>query len=79
MNNHEMLQCQGPLQPLDNTLNQAYVNAIKKHIELLEAKKREIENQMLHTDTPNIDRGIIAGLNYAIEQLYYDINHITSK
>lgn len=76
---NDMLNTQGTPQPLDKTLNQAYIDAIKKHIERLEAKKREVENQMLYTDTPNIDRGIIAGLNYSIDQLYSDINQLKNK
>lgn len=46
---------------------------------MLEVKKREIENQMMYTDTPNIYRGIVAGLNdwsylkdYICDMDYYD-------
>lgn len=33
--NNDMLNIQGTPQPLDKTLNQAYIDALKKHIELL--------------------------------------------
>lgn len=77
---NDMLNTQGTPQPLDKTLKQAYINALKQHIELLEAKKREIENEMLYnSDTPNLCRGFIGGLNFAIEQLYKDINQLKQK
>lgn len=31
--NNDMLNIQGTPQPLDKTLNQAYIDALKKHIE----------------------------------------------
>ena len=36
----------------DKTLNQAYINAIKKHIELLEEKKRMFEHDLLILQPP---------------------------
>lgn len=63
-------------EPIDKALIQAYINAIKKHIELFEEKKRMLEHEFIDTSTPNLVKGIIQGLNYAIEQLYNDINSI---
>lgn len=75
----DLFQVQESPMLLDKTINKAYIKAIKCHIELLEEKKREFEYQMLSTDTPNIDRGIVTGLNLAIEQLYNDINRLKDK
>lgn len=63
-------------EPIDKAFNQAYINAIKKHIELLEEKKRMFEHEFTDTETPYLVKGIIQGMNYAIEQLYNDINSI---
>lgn len=76
---NEMLNTQGKPQPLDKTLNQAYIDAIKRHIELLEYKKRIFERDFIDTQTPNLVKGIIKGMNYAIEQLYEDINQLKDK
>lgn len=74
-----MLQVSGTPVPIDKTLNQAYINAIKKHIELLEYKKRKYENEYMFGETPSLAKGIILGINYAIEQLYEDINQFKEK
>jgi hypothetical protein len=72
-----MLNIQGTPQPLDKTLNQAYIDALKKHIELLEAKKREVEKVIIdHGMTIGYTNGVIAGLNFAINQLYENINQL---
>lgn len=71
----ENYQVQGTPQPLDKTLKQAYIDALKQHIELLEAKKRDIEK--IYIDNMSaFGRGLITGLNFAIEQLYKDINQL---
>ena len=75
----ENYQVQGTPQPLDKTLKQAYIDALKKHIELLEERKRMFEHEFIDTQTPNLVKGIIQGLNYAIEQLYNDINQFKDK
>lgn len=62
-------------QPLDIILNRSYINALRKHIELLENKKREIENEYMLKDFPNVCKGYILGLNYAIQQLECDIKY----
>lgn len=68
--NNDMLNIQGTPQPLDKTLNQAYIDALKKHIELLEAKKREVEKVIIdHGMTTGYTNGVIAGLNFDINQL----------
>lgn len=64
---------------IDKALYQAYVKAIKQHIELLEKKKRMIEREFIDTETPNLVKGIIQGLNLAIEQLYEDIENLKDK
>lgn len=77
---NDMLNTQGTPQPLDKTLNQAYIDALKKHIELLEAKKREIDKVIIdHGMTTGYTNGVIAGLNFAINQLYEDINQLKDK
>ena len=77
---NDMLNIQGTLQPLDKTLNQAYIDALKKHIELLEAKKREVEKVIInHGMTTGYTNGVIAGLNFAINQLCENINQLKNK
>lgn len=77
---NDMLNTQGRPQPLDKTLNQAYIDALKKHIELLEAKKREIDKAIIDRGmTTGYTNGVIAGLNFAINQLYEDINQLKNK
>lgn len=63
-------------QPLNIVLNRSYINALKKHIELLEMKKREIENEYILKDFPNIYKGYVLGLNYAIQQLECNIKQL---
>lgn len=75
---NDMLNTQGTPQPLDKTLKQAYIDALKQHIELLEAKKRDIEKICID-NMPAFGRGLITGLNFAIEQLYKDINQLKDK
>ena len=77
---NNLLGNQGESKPLDKTLKQVYIDSLKNHIELLEAKKREMENKLLYnTDTVNLSRGFIGGLNFAINQLYEDINKLKDK
>lgn len=65
---------------IDKALYQAYVKAIKQHIELLEEKKRGIEEIIInHEMTTPFVNGIIKGINLAIEQLYNDINQLKDK
>lgn len=74
---NDMLNIQGTPQLLDKTLNQAYIDALKKHIELLEAKKREVEKVIIdHGMTTGYTNGVIAGLNFAINQLCENINQL---
>lgn len=76
--NNDMLNIQGTPQPLDKTLNQAYIDALK--IELLEAKKREVEKVIIdHGMTTGYTNGVIAGLNFAINQLCENINQLKNK
>lgn len=76
---HKKYQVMGNPKSLDKTINQAYIDAIKRHIELLEDKKRIFEREFIDTQTPNLVKGIIQGMNYAIEQLYDDINQLKDK
>lgn len=64
---------------IDKALYQAYIKAIKQHIEFLEKKKRIVEREFIDTETPNLVKGFIQGLNYAIEQLYEDIENLKDK
>lgn len=72
-------QVQGNPQSIDKTLNQAYMDAIKEHINLLEEKKRMFEEEFLYSKTTDLVKGVIQGLNLAIEQLYSDINQLKDK
>lgn len=76
---NDMLSTQGTPQPFDKTLKQVYIDAIKNHIELLEAKKREAENCFTNEGIPNLTKGFIQGLNYAIDQLYSEIKQLKDK
>ena len=75
--NNDLLNVQGTPMPLDATLNKAYIDALKQHVELLEAKKREIleiiTSRGMNTQYTN---GVIAGLDFAINQLNNDINYV---
>lgn len=74
---NDMLNTQGTPQPLDKTLNQVYIDALKKHIELLEEKKREIGKVIIeHGMTTGYTNGVIAGLDFAINQLNENINQL---
>lgn len=72
--NNDMLNIQGTPQPLDKTLIK---HTLIKHIELLEAKKREVEKVIIdHGMTTGYTNGVIAGLNFAINQLCENINQL---
>ena len=49
-------------------------NTIKRVITSLENKKREVENKFFLQQTPDVIKGYIIGLNYAIDILYDRIN-----
>lgn len=72
-------QVQGNPQPLDKTINEAYIGSLKKHIELLEDKKRMFENEFMYGQTTDMVKGIIIGLNYAIEQLKENVDYLKNK
>lgn len=77
---NKLLNIQGKTQSLEKTLNKAYIDAIKRHIELLEEKKRRIERIIEKgCITTQYANGVIQGLDYAIEQLYGDINQLKDK
>ena len=44
--NNDLLNVQGTPMPLDATLNKAYIDALKHHVELLDSKKREISESI---------------------------------
>lgn len=50
------------------------INTIRRIVILLEDKKRQVENKFLLKQTPDIFKGYIIGLNYAIDILYDKIN-----
>lgn len=53
-------------------------NTIKCVITSLENKKREVENKFFLQQTPDVIKGYIIGLNYAIDVLYDKINPVKS-
>lgn len=65
MNNTDSLNCQGTPQSLDKVLNKSYIDCLQKHINLLKEKRCKIK-----------DKGVIAGINIAIEQLEENINSL---
>lgn len=69
----------GNPQSLDKTLQKVYIDKIKNHIEVLEELKRHIEHKYLYSEAQDFVKGLIQGINYAIEQLYYDINQLKDK
>lgn len=73
------MQVKGTPILMDKTLNQAYINALKKHIVLLEAKKHEAKNAFSGEDMPAVIDGFIKGLDYAINTLNENINQLNNK
>lgn len=53
-------------------------NTIKRVITSLENKKREVENEFFLQQTPDVIKGYIIGLNYAIDVLYDKITPVKS-
>lgn len=53
-------------------------NTIKRVITSLENKKREVENKFFLQQTPDVVKGYIIGLNYAIDVLYDKITPVKS-
>lgn len=53
-------------------------NTIKRVITSLENKKREVENKYFLQQTPDVIKGYIIGLNYAIDVLYDKITPVKS-
>lgn len=63
-----------------NKEDQIIIDILKLHIELLEEKKRGIEEIIIDkgTTTPFVN-GTLMGLNLAIKQLYDHINQLKEK
>lgn len=53
-------------------------DTIKRVITSLENKKREVENKFFLQQTPDVVKGYIIGLNYAIDVLYDKITPVKS-
>lgn len=53
-------------------------DTIKRVITSLENKKREVENKFFLQQTPDVIKGYIIGLNYAIDVLYDKITPVKS-
>ena len=53
-------------------------DTIKRVITSLENKKREVENKFFLQQTPDVVKGYIIGLNYAIDVLYDKITPFKS-
>lgn len=76
---NNLLGNQGESKPLDKTLKQVYIDLLKNHIELLEAKKRKGEGVMAEGIVTEYMVGVIKGLNIAIKQLNENINELKDK
>lgn len=79
MNNIDMLKIQGTPQPLDKTINEAYIKAIKRHIKNLKSEKERVKNIQREYEVTRYSEGYIRALDVAIEMLYSDINQLKDK
>lgn len=74
-----MLQCQSQPQPLDNMLNEDVIKYLEKHIESLEEKKKEVRKITSELITTNYSKGLVDGLQFAINLLNDSVKHLKSK
>lgn len=76
---NEMLQCQSQSQPLDKMLNEDVIKYLEKHIESLEEKKKEVRKITSELITTNYSKGLVDGLQFAINLLNDSVQHLKSK
>lgn len=76
---NEMLQCQSKPQPLDKMLNEDVIKYLEKHIESLEEKKKEVRKITSELITTNYSKGLVDGLQFAINLLNDSVQHLKSK
>lgn len=74
-----MLQCQSQPQPLDKMLNEDVIKYLEKHIESLEEKKKEVRKITSELITTNYSKGLVDGLQFAINLLNDSVQHLKSK
>lgn len=74
-----MLQCQSQSQPLDKMLNEDVIKYLEKHIESLEEKKKEVRKITSELITTNYSKGLVDGLQFAINLLNDSVQHLKSK
>lgn len=76
---NEMLQCQNQPQPLDKMLNENVIKYLKKHIEALEEREKEVRKITSELITTNYSKGVIDGLRFAINLLNDSVKNLKSK
>lgn len=76
---NEMLQCQSQPQQLDKMLNEDVIKYLEKHIESLEEKKKEVRKITSELITTNYSKGLVDGLQFAINLLNDSVQHLKSK
>lgn len=72
---NDLYNNQGTPQPIDEVINKSLAEYLKKHVDVLEEKKREFENKFIF----NIDdtvKGYICGINFAIGLLKESIENL---
>lgn len=73
--NNDMLSNNGTPQLLDKTINECVASYLKKHVDVLEEKKREFENKFI-LDIDDTAKGYICGMNFAIGLLKDSIENL---
>lgn len=76
---NEMLQCQSQPQTLGKMLNEDIVKYLEKHIEALEERKKEVRKITSELITTNYSKGLVDGLQFAINLLNDSVKHLKSK
>jgi len=76
---NEMLQCQSQPQTLGKMLNEDIIKYLEKHIEALEERKKEVRKITSELITTNYSKGLVDGLQFAINLLNDSVQHLKSK
>lgn len=76
---NEMLQCQSQPQPIGNMINEDVIKYLEKHIEALEEREKEVREITSELITTNYSKGVIDGLQFAINLLNDSVQHLKSK
>lgn len=75
---NDLLSNNGTPQLLDKTINDSIAAYLKKHVDYLENKKREFENEFI-LSIDDTAKGYIYGINFAIGLLNSSINELKKK